>query len=68
MLRNKLKALAVAVGVAGTSAYVHAASILPTDIDTQFADAKTDMVKIFGLMMVLVLALTAWRYIRAAAR
>ena len=64
---RKLRRALVAVPMLAMAGYVQAASILPSDIDQQFADAKADMVKIFGLAMILVLALVAWRYIKRAA-
>ena len=46
---RKLKRALVAVPMLAMAGYVQAASILPADIDQQFADAKADMVKILVL-------------------
>lgn len=55
--------------LAAVSAFpaVYAASILPSDFETQIGDAKTDMTTIIGAVMGLVILLLAWRYVRRSA-
>jgi hypothetical protein len=62
-----LKRLGAAATLFSTSLYVHAESLLPANIDQQFTDVKADMVKVFGLLFVLVLAIVGWRYLKRAA-
>ena len=61
------KRIAAAFTLFFTSLYVHAESLLPANIDQQFTDVKADMVKVFGLLFVLVLAIVGWRYLKRAA-
>ena len=62
-----LKRLGAATTLFFTSLYVYADSLLPANIDQQFTDVKADMVKVFGLLFVLVLAIVGWRYLKRAA-
>ena len=62
-----LQRLGAASTLLFASLYVHADSLLPANIHQQFTDVKADMVKIFGLLFVLVLAIVGWRYLKRAA-
>lgn len=68
---NKVKKAAVAflatVSTLMLSTAVYAGSILPSDINQQFADAKTDILTVIGLCMSLLLVIVGWRYIRRSA-
>lgn len=64
---NPLKKIGAASALLFASMYVYAESLLPANIDQQFTDVKADMVKVFGLLFVLVLAIVGWRYLKRAA-
>lgn len=40
------------------------ASVLPTDVDTIFTETKTDILKVVGLALGLVLVIVAFRYVK----
>lgn len=64
---NRSAALAGGALTAVLALPVHAASVLPSDIDTTFTDAQADIVKVVGLALGLVLTIVVWRYVRRAA-
>lgn len=61
---HKTKMFLTATAVYLLSAAAQAASILPSDINTTFADAKADMLTVVGLAITLLLVVVGWRNIK----
>lgn len=63
---NKLKALYAAAAVSATAVAVPAHAALPDGVTTAIGDAQTDGVALAGLVLAVIIAIAAFKYIRRA--
>ncbi|UZR29440.1 major capsid protein [Methylococcus mesophilus] len=63
---SKVKNVVVATGAGLTVAAGNAMAAVPTEVTTALSDAQTDGTKVAGLVLVVIIAIAAFKYIRKA--